>query len=115
MEISLVDSRDVSTKGSKKGFKKAYIDRGRLYTEEELRKYAQGVIDERIRFCRDVKKAENVNKCACEAIGRWIRLFTNYQMEGSVALGNLRVAAVKELFEEMKKEGKFDQEIEKNR
>lgn len=107
MELSLVDERDISLKGGKKAIKKAYVDKGRVHTEDELRRYAAMVIEERLKFCRDVKKVENVDKCTCEAISRWIKLFTNYPMEGSVALGNLRVAAVKELFEQMKKEGKI--------
>lgn len=111
MEINMVDTRDMKGKSSKnvdnKGLKKAYIDRGKVYTEEELRIYAVMVIEERIKFCRDIKKVDNVDKCACEAIKRWINLFTNYPIGGSVALGNLRVTMVKKVFEEMKKEGKI--------
>lgn len=107
MDFQLVDKKDVSSKNDKKSLKKAYIDKGKLYTEEELRRYAEMVIEDRMKFCRDVKKVENVDKCLSESIKRWIELFTNYPMEGSVALGNLRVSAVKELFEEMKKSGKI--------
>lgn len=104
MEFNLVDTRDMS---GKKVMKKAYITKGKLYTEDELRRYAQMIIDERIKFCRDVKKEDNVDKCACEAVARWIRLFKDYPMEGSKDLGNLRVAMVGKVFEEMKKEGKI--------
>lgn len=107
MDLNLVDARDLSTKVSKKGLKKAYINKGRIYTEEDLRKYANSVIEERIKFCRDIKKEQNVDKCVCEAINRWIKLFRDYPMEGSKELGNLRVAMVEKVFEEMKKEGKI--------
>lgn len=102
MELNLIDTREMS---GKKVMKKAYITNGKLYTEDELRRYALMVIDERTKFCRDVKKESNVGKCVCEAIERWIRLFKDYPMEGSKDLGNLRVEMVKKVFEEMKKEG----------
>lgn len=104
MEFNLVDTRDMS---GKKVMKKAYIAKGKLYTEDELRRYALTVIDERIKFCRDLKKEANVDKCVCEAIKRWIRLFRDYAMDGSKELGNLRVAMVGKVFEEMKREGKI--------
>ena len=104
MSFELVDKRDIL---SKKFMKKAYIVKNRLYMEDELRKYALGVIEDRIKFCRDIKKDANVDKCTCEAIERWIRLFRNYPMEGSKDLGNIRVAMVEKVFEEMKKEGKI--------
>lgn len=111
MEINMVDTRDMKGKVGRstdnKSLKKAYIDRGKVYTEEELRRYAGMIIEERIKFCRDVKKVDNVDKCTCESIERWIRLFTNYPIDGSVALGNLKVAMVKKVFEEMKMEGKI--------
>ena len=107
MDLNLVDTRDMSSKKTEKTTKKAYIIKNRLYTEEELRRYAIGVIEDRIKFCRDVKKEQNADKCACEAIKRWIRLFRDYPMEGSKELGNLRVAMVERVFEEMKKEGKI--------
>lgn len=102
--MDLVDTRDMS---SKKIAKKAYVIKNRLYTEDELRRFAVMVIDERTKFCRDVKKVENVDKCVCEAIKRWIKLFKGYPMEGSKDLGNLRVSMVESVFEEMKKEGKI--------
>jgi len=105
MNLSLVDIGDMLAKGNK--LKKAYMIKDRLYTEDELRKFALSVIEERAKFCRDVKKEIDVDKCVCEAIKRWVRLFRNYPMEGSVELGNLRVAAVEKVFEEMKKEGKI--------
>ena len=104
MGLSLVDTRDMS---SKKAAKKAYVIKNRLYTEDELRKFAVAVIEERIKFCRDVKKVEDVDKCASESIIRWIKLFKGYPMEGSKDLGNLRVSMVERVFEEMKKEGKI--------
>jgi hypothetical protein len=102
MELDLIDRRDMTTK---KSMKKAYLTKGKLYTEDELRRFARMVIDERTKFCRDVKKENDVDKCVCEAIERWIRLFKDYPMEGSKDLGNLRVSMVKQMFEEMKKEG----------
>lgn len=104
MDINLVDTRDMS---SKKTAKKAYVIKNRLHTEDELRKFAVNVIEERTKFCRDIKKVENVDKCVCEAIKRWIKLFKGYPMEGSKDLGNLRVLMVERVFEEMKKEGKI--------
>ena len=103
MGLNLVDTREMS---SKKTAKKAYVIKNRLYTEDELRKFAVAVIDERTKFCRDKKEA-NIDKCVCEAIKRWIKLFKDRSMEGSKDLGNLRVSMVEMVFEEMKKEGKI--------
>lgn len=107
MDLNLVDTRDMSSKKTEKTVKKAYLIKNKLYTEEELRRYAVRVIEDRIKFCRDVKKEQNVDQCACEAIKRWIKLFSSYPMEGSKELGNLRVAMVEKVFEEMKKDGKI--------
>lgn len=104
MEFDLIDTRDMATK---KSMKKAYIIKGKLYTEDELRRFAQMIIDERIRFCRDIKKESDIGKCVCDAIERWVRLFTEQPMAGPKDLGNLRIAMVKKVFEEMKREGKI--------
>lgn len=77
------------------------------FSINELRRYAKMAIDERIKFCREYKKDEPLDKCVCESIQRWIRLLRNYPMQGSRDLGNARVMAVEKLFEEMKKEGKI--------
>lgn len=104
MNFSLVDERDVASRKTKK---KAYVIKDRLYTDDELRKFAIDTINERIKFCRDVKKEQNIDKCACEAITRWIKLFRGSSMEGSKDLGGLRVSMVEKVFGEMKKEGKI--------
>lgn len=102
--MDLVDFEDMSSKKIKK---RAYVIKDRLYTEDELRKYASRVIEERMKFCRDIKKEINIHKCVCEAVVRWVRLFRDYPMEGSKDLGRLRVAMVEKVFEEMKREGKI--------
>ncbi len=106
VQISLIDKGDVSTKGSKKGLKKGYIIKDKLYTEDELIRFATDTINDRIKFCRE-KKDPNIDRCACEAIKRWIKLFKGSPMEGSKELGALRVSMVEKVFEEMKKEGKI--------
>ncbi len=73
----------------------------------ELKRFAQMTIEERMKFCREFKKGESFETCVCESIERWIRLFSDYPMQGSKELGKARVTAVQKLFEEMKKEGKF--------
>lgn len=104
MELSLVDTRDMV---GKKAMKKAYIVKSTLYTEDELRRFAQMTIKERVKFCQESKKVDDVDKCVCEAMKRWLRLFKDFPMEGSKELGRLRVAMVENVFEEMKKNGKI--------
>jgi hypothetical protein len=77
------------------------------FSINELRRYAQMTIEERIKFCREYKKDEPFDKCVCESIERWIHLFQNHPMQGSKELGKARVSAVERMFEEMKKEGKI--------
>lgn len=84
------------------------------YTEEELKRFALLTISERIKFCNEKKEKkeklgenEDIDKCVCEAVSRWIRLFKDNPMQGSKELGKLRIAAVEKMFEEMKKDGKI--------
>ncbi len=105
------DRREAARRTTKKGGSE-YIDPD--YTEEELKRFALLTINERIKFCKEKKEkkeklgeSEDIDKCACEAISRWIRLFKDNSMKGSKELGRLRVAAVERMFNEMKKEGKI--------
>lgn len=75
--------------------------------DRELRRFAEIVINERIKFCREYKKDENLEKCVCDAITRWVRLFKDRPMEGSRELGRLRVIMVEKVFEEMRTNGKI--------
>lgn len=99
MNLELLGAEDMRKKSSRK-----HIEINiREHTEEELRRFAQIIIDERMKFCREYKEDQPFDQCVCKAINRWIRLFKDRPMNGSIALGNLRVASVEKLFEEMKK------------
>lgn len=83
----------------------------------ELKRFAQMTIDDRMKFCRDYKKDEPFDKCVCQAIERYIRLFKDSPMKGDKHLTKLRLEAIWKLFDEMKKEGKikcYDDNAEKN-
>lgn len=87
------------------------------YSMGELKRFAQMTIDERMKFCRDYKKDEPFDKCVCESIDRYIRLFKDSPMKGDKHLTKLRLEAIRKLFDEMKKEGKIkcpDNNTEKN-
>lgn len=77
------------------------------YSMGELKRFAQMTIDERMKFCRDYKKDEPFDKCVCQAIERYIRLFKDSPMKGDKHLTKLRLEAIQKLFDEMKKEGKI--------
>lgn len=77
------------------------------YSIGELRRFAQMVIDERIKFCECHKKDEPLEKCVCDAVERYIRLFKESTIKGDKRLRELRVEAIQKLFEEMKREGKI--------
>jgi hypothetical protein len=76
------------------------------YSIGELKRFAQMAIDERIEFCKK-KKDEPLDKCVCESIGRYIKLFTDSPMKGDKHLTKLRLDAIQKLFDEMKREGKI--------
>jgi hypothetical protein len=87
------------------------------YSIGEIKRFAQMTIDDRMKFCRDYKKDEPFDKCVCEAIERYIRLFKDSSMKGDKHLTKLRLEAIRKLFDEMKKEGKIkctDNNVEKN-
>lgn len=77
------------------------------YSIGELKRFAQMTIEERMKFCRDYKKDEPFDKCVCEAIERYIRLFKDYHTKGDKKLTKLRLEAIRKLFDEMKNEGKI--------
>ena len=77
------------------------------YSMGELRRFAQMSIDERIKFCRDYKKDEPFDKCVCESVERYIRLFKDSPIKGDIHLTKLRLDAIRKLFEEMKRDGKI--------
>lgn len=103
MNLELLDMKDMRMSSSRKNTEVNI----RGCTEEELRRFAQMVIDERMKFCQEYKEDQPFDQCICEAINRWIRLFKDRPMNGSTALGNLRVAYVEKLFNEMKNSGKI--------
>jgi len=75
------------------------------YSIGELKRFAQMTIDERMAFCKN-KKSEPFDKCVCESIERYIKLFTESPMKGDKHLTRLRLEAIQKLFDEMKREGK---------
>lgn len=77
------------------------------YSIGELRRFAQMVIDDRMKFCRDYKKNEPFDKCVCESVERYVRLFTDSPMKGNKHLTKLRLEAIRKLFDEMKRDGKI--------
>lgn len=77
------------------------------YSMGELRRFAQITIDERMKFCKDYKKDEPFDKCVCESVERYIRLFKDSPMKGDKHLTKLRLEAIRKLFDEMKIEGKI--------
>lgn len=92
--------KEAATKKTKQGIRSEF-------SINELKRFAQMTIDDRMKFCKEYKKGEPFDKCVCESIERWIRLFRDFPMRGSKELGKARVAAVERLFEEMKREGKI--------
>jgi hypothetical protein len=76
------------------------------YSIGELKRFAQMTIDERMKFCKG-KKNEPFDKCVCESIERYIRLFKDSPMKGDKHLTRLRLDAIRKLFDEMKREGKI--------
>ena len=77
------------------------------YSMGELRRFAQMTIDERMKFCRDYKKEESFDKCVCESVERYIRIFTDSPIKGDIHLTKLRLDAIRKLFDEMKRDGKI--------
>lgn len=77
------------------------------YSIAELRRFAQTVIDDRMKFCRDYKKDEPFDKCVCQAVERYIRLFEDSPMRGDKHLTKLRLETIRKLFDEMKRDGKI--------
>ncbi len=75
------------------------------YSINELKRFARMTIDDRMKFCREYKKDEPFDKCVCEAIERYVRLFKDSPMKGDKHLTKLRLEAIQKLFDEMKKEG----------
>lgn len=76
------------------------------YSIGELKRFAQMTIDERMAFCKN-KKNEPFDKCVCQSIERYIRLFKDSPMKGDKHLTRLRLEAIQKLFDEMKREGKI--------
>ena len=90
---------------AKKGTKQAEIRPE--YSIGELRRFAQMTIDDRMKFCREYKKDEPFEKCMCESVERYIRLFKDSPMKGDKHLTKLRLETIQKLFDEMKREGKI--------
>lgn len=73
--------------------------------EAELERFASMVINDRIAFCKKYKTGEEeVGKCACESIRRYIRLSRE---SASRAISKDKIYAIKKMFEWMKREGKI--------
>lgn len=103
LKIELVNVENMKTKSRRK---RGEIVGGK-YSEEELRRFAESVIGKRMKFCSDYKKDEPFDKCVCEAIKRYIRLFTDQPMEGSKELSKLRLNTLHKIFADMKRDGKI--------
>lgn len=89
-QLRLVSEEDVKIRAKK--------------VREDLRKFAETVINERIRICKENHKDEPLDKCACEAIRRYINL---YKKSPTRAMTKDKLSAIEKLFEEMKREGKI--------
>lgn len=103
LELKLIPKEAVVFK-QPSGRSKSHIARS-PEEEAELRRFAQIVINDRIAFCQKYKTdEEEIGKCACESIRRYIRLSKE---SASRAISKEKLCAIKKMFEEMKKEGKI--------
>jgi len=103
LELKLIPKEEVIIK-QLSGRSKSHAVRSPA-EEAELRRFALMVINDRIAFCQKYKTGdEEIGKCACESIRRYIRLSKE---SASRAISKDKLCAIKKLFEEMKKEGKI--------
>lgn len=103
LELKLIPKEAVVFK-QPSGRSKSHIVRS-TEEEAELRRFALMVINDRIAFCQKYKtEEEEIGKCACESIRRYIRLS---RQSASRAISKEKLCAIKKMFEEMKKEGKI--------
>lgn len=102
LELKLIPKEDVIV-GKQQGHPKLHIVNS--VEDAELKRFALMTINDRIAFCRKYKTGEEeVGKCACESIRRYIRLSKE---SASRAISKDKINAIKKMFEEMKKEGKI--------
>lgn len=89
-QLKLVNEEDVKNRAKK--------------VRDDLRKFAENVINERIRSCKEYHKNEPLDKCVCETIKRYINL---YRKSPTRTMTSEKLNAIERLFEEMKREGKI--------
>jgi tRNA nucleotidyltransferase (CCA-adding enzyme) len=76
-----------------------------LTDSEELKRFAETTINNRIEFCQKYKTGEEeIGKCVYESVRRFIILS---RKPASRAISKKQASAIKKTFEEMKKEGKI--------
>ena len=103
LELKLIPKEEVVFKQFS-GRSKSHVAKSPA-EEEELRRFATMVINDRIAFCQKYKTdEEEIGKCACESIRRYIRLSKE---SASRAISKDKLCAIKKMFEEMKKDGKI--------
>lgn len=103
LELKLIPKEEVVIK-QLSGKSKSHVARSPA-EEAELRRFALMIINDRIAFCQKYKTGEEeIGKCACESIRRYIRLSKE---SASRAIPKDKLCAIKKMFEEMKKEGKI--------
>ncbi len=72
---------------------------------DELRRFALMTIEDRIRFCQQYKKGEEeIGKCVCESVNRYIRLSRESRTRN---VTKAQIRAVEKMLKKMKKEGKI--------
>lgn len=101
-ELRLIPSEQVITK---KEPVRPRLHKVKQHDAEELKRFAEITINNRIEFCRKYRTdEEEIGKCVCESTRRFIRLSRE---SASRAISNKQIRAIKKMFEEMKKEGKI--------
>ncbi len=71
----------------------------------ELDRIALMTINSRIEFCQKYKsQEEEIGKCVCESLRRYIRLSKDARTK---AISRAQINAIKNMFEEMKKDGRI--------
>jgi hypothetical protein len=72
---------------------------------EELKRFAETTINNRIEFCQKYKTGEDeIGKCVYESVRRFIILSRKPALR---SISKKQASAIKKTFEEMKKEGKI--------
>lgn len=92
IQLKLVSEEDVKTRAKK------------VIRQQELKKFAEDIINERIRSCSEYHRDEPIDKCVCEAVKRYINI---YRKSPSKTMTKEKIDAIEKLFYEMIREGKI--------